>query len=137
MVVLRNFAVVLQSFFPSGFLPGRGERDVANFKQLGSGEEQHVRRIVIQRIHQTAFVEDDDSKSDFLCFDGAGEAGRPGANYQHVRALLRMRANFGLGQSFNVFGSEKVRHGAGQKPMILARWRLSRGRLGSSIRSHE
>ena len=108
--MLRYFAVILQRFFAGGFLPCRSERDFTNFQQFGSGKKQHVGRIVIERIHQAALVEDDDLKSNLLRFDGAGEAGRPGSDYEHIRALLGMRVNFGPGQSFNVFGGEKIGH---------------------------
>src|SRR5208283_6109881 len=48
MVMLRNFAVVLQSLFASGLLPRGGERNIADFEQLGGSEKQNAGRIVIE-----------------------------------------------------------------------------------------
>ena len=109
--MFRNLAVVLQSLFASGLLPRGGERNIADFEQLGSGEKQHAGRIVIERIHQTTLVEDDDPEPDLLRFNRAGEAGGSGPDDQHVGARLGMRTGFSFRQSFKIFRGKKVRHG--------------------------
>ena len=62
-------------------------------------------------IHQTAFVEDDDSEADLLRFDGAGQASRAGSDHQYIGARLGMRTKLGLGLNFNFGGGEKIGHG--------------------------
>ncbi len=63
-----------------------------------------------QRIHQAALVDDNDAKPGLLRFDGASQASGPGTDDHDVGAHLRMRLNFGLGQSFNGIGGKKLGH---------------------------
>ena len=109
-VMLGDLAVVLESLLARGLLVRRGEWDLANFKQLGRGKKNHSCGVVKKRIHQAALVEHDDVKPEFLRFDGAGQAGRPCADHQDVGVHLGVRNSLDLGQSFDVFGGEKVGH---------------------------
>src|SRR5204863_4123018 len=83
-VMLRNFSVVLQGFGARGLLVGGGERNVADLQQLRSGEEDHVGGIVEERIDQASFINAGGTKAGALCFNRAREAGRSGADNQHI-----------------------------------------------------
>ena len=77
LVVLDALAVILQRFRASGLFGGADEGQIADFQQLGRGEENHVHGIVVQRIAQHAFIDDQRAQPRAFDFDGAGEAGGP------------------------------------------------------------
>ena len=114
VIMLGNFAVVLQSFLARGLLLGGGEGDVSDLQQLRRGEKEHALRVVIERVHQASLVEDDDSQANLLRFDGAGQACGTSADDEHIAAHLRTRLGPGLSLGFEFQGGKEVRHGVRQ-----------------------
>src|SRR6478672_484193 len=98
--MLRHVAVVLQRLGAVGLLVGCGKRNVANLQQLRRGKENHVRRIVKQRVHQAALVHHNGSKPGALRLNGTRHAGGAGANHQHVKVVA-----FVIHESFILQGS--------------------------------
>ena len=84
LVVVGDLAVVLQRLLPRGLGVGAGKRNVANFQQLGSGEEGHVGRVVVERVDHAAFVNVADAKASALGVDGTCQSGGTGADHQNV-----------------------------------------------------
>src|SRR5512146_75904 len=86
----RYLPVILKSFVARWLGICARERDAADLKQFRRGEEGHVRRIVEERIADAAFVNQNDTQTGFLRFNGAGEPGGTGSNNEQVvRILLR------------------------------------------------
>ena len=83
-VVLDGAAIVFQGLGARGLAAGDGHGQVADFHALGRGEERHVHRIVVERIAEAAFVDDERAQAGALGFDGAGEAGGAGADADDV-----------------------------------------------------
>src|SRR6185503_17922014 len=76
LVVIRYAAVVFQGLGPIGLLVQASHGNVADFEQLGSGEERHVGRVVIERIGNTALFEENHVEIATLQLDATGESGR-------------------------------------------------------------
>src|ERR1700676_582349 len=110
LIMLGDFAVILESLFTSWLLVGSSEWNVANLKQFGRREKQHARGIVKKRIYQAALVDHDHLQTKLLRLDGAGQAGRSGSNHENVSSDLRVRMCLDLGQGFGDVGSENVWH---------------------------
>ena len=98
LVVLGDFAVVLQGFEAVGLGVGGAERNIADFQQLRRGEEDHVGRIVKNRVDQASLVNADDLKAGLLRLNCARQTGRSRADYDYVRAHVRARFQLRLGQ---------------------------------------
>ena len=93
-VVFHGAAVVIECLGASG-LPCRDcHGQVADFHALGRGEERHVDWIVVERIAEAAFVDDERAHAGALGFDGAGEASGAGADADDVVGV-RHRLNLG------------------------------------------
>ena len=73
-------AVVLEGLGARRLLVHARHRDVADLQKFRSGEERHVRRIVVERVDDAALVDDDRVQTAALQFDAAGEAGGSGAD---------------------------------------------------------
>ncbi len=91
-VVFGDAPIVLQRFGAAGLFVERGHRQAADFEQLRRGEEHHVRRIVVERIHDAALFDQDRVEAALLQLDAAGQAGGPGANHDDVEAAPPLRA---------------------------------------------
>jgi hypothetical protein len=116
-----HFPVVLESLLASWFLPGRGERDIADFEKFWGGKEQHIGGIVVERIYQAAFVQNNYSKTSFLRLNRARKARGAGSDYQNIGARLRIGTAFGFRGSQHIFGTENFWHeGFDSRSMILA-----------------
>jgi hypothetical protein len=85
MIMLRDIAIVFESFLPVRFLVGGAERDVADFQQLRRSEKHHVGGIVKEGIDEAAFVHQNNGKSGALGLDGRSHSRWSGANYQNVK----------------------------------------------------
>lgn len=83
-VVLGDLAVVLEGLGAGRLLVGRGEGHVADLEQLGRGEEGHVSGVIEERVGEATLVHENDPEAVALGCDGAGEAGRAGANDEDV-----------------------------------------------------
>ena len=91
-LILRDFdsvmfggaAIVFKGFSACGLAADGGHREVADFHALGRGKKNHVGRIVIKRVAEAAFVDDQRIEAGAFGFDGAGEAGGAGADANHV-----------------------------------------------------
>ena len=83
-VMLDGAAVILQRFGARGLPRRRRHGQVADFQELGRGEENHVDGIVVERIAEAALVDDERAHAGALGFDGAGEAGGAGADADDV-----------------------------------------------------
>lgn len=83
-VVLGYLAVVLEGLGTGGLLVGRGEGHVADLEQLGRGEEGHVGGVIEERVGEATLVHENDTEAVALGCDGAGEAGRAGANDEDI-----------------------------------------------------
>ncbi len=93
-VVFDGAAVIVERLGARG-LPCRDRHgQIADFHALGRGEERHVDGIVVKRIAEAAFVDDERAHAGALGFDGAGEAGGPGADADDVVGV-RHRLNLG------------------------------------------
>ena len=101
MIVLGDFAVVLERFLARGLLPRGAEGNVADFQQLRRGKERHVGGIVIDGIDHASLVDGHDFEAGALGFDGAGQSGGPGADHDHIGTgvglALHLRARKGVG----------------------------------------
>ncbi len=84
VVVLGDFAVVLERFVAAGLLVGAGEGHVADLEQLRRGEEGHVGRVVEERVAEAALVDQHGGEAGALGFDGAGKAGGAGADDEQI-----------------------------------------------------
>ena len=83
------------------------KRDVADFQKFRSGEEHHVRRIVVNRVDHAALVDNQGRKANFLRFDGTGQPGGAGSDDQYVAAIVSARASLGSRQcGGNLFGGQ-------------------------------
>ena len=83
-VMFHGAAVVVERLGARG-LPCRDRHgQIADFHALGRGEERHVDGIVVERIAEAALVDDERAHTGALGFDGAGEAGGPGADADDV-----------------------------------------------------
>src|SRR5262249_748122 len=87
LVVVRHPAVILQRFGAHGFLVERGHGDVADFEQLGCGEEDEVGRVVVNRVDDAAFVDEDGVDTAARKLDAAGEARGSRADDDYVGGL--------------------------------------------------
>lgn len=83
-VVIGDLAVVLEGFAAVGLLIGAGEGHVADLEQLRCGEEDHVCRVVEERIAEAALIDEEGGEAGALGLDGAGEAGWACANYEEI-----------------------------------------------------
>ena len=83
--MLGHIAIVFQRLLAIGFLVRSGERDVADFQQLGRGEERHVGGIVKEGIDEAALVHQDGRKSGALGFNRGRHSRRPCADHQYVK----------------------------------------------------
>ena len=72
--------VILQRFGPVGLVVQARHRNVADLQQLRRGEEHHVGRVVIERVDDAAFLDQDRLHAALLQLDAAGEAGGSGAD---------------------------------------------------------
>jgi hypothetical protein len=75
--VVDSTPIIFQSLGTGRLTADRGHREVTDFHSLRRGEEEHVDRIVIERIAKTAFVDDQGAHPGALRFNGAGKARRP------------------------------------------------------------
>ena len=94
-VVLGDLAVILEGFVARGLLVGAGERYVADFEQFRRGKESHVGRIVEERVAEAALVDAGGAEAGALGFDGAGEAGGPGADHEDIVDFRRLSCAHG------------------------------------------
>src|SRR6478672_4426215 len=83
-VVLGDFAVVLERFITAGLLVGAGEGHVADLKQLGRGEENHVGGVVKERVAEAALVDEHGGEACALGFNGTGEAGGASSDDEQI-----------------------------------------------------
>jgi len=51
--------------------------------------------VVEERVAEASLVDDDDAETGFLCLDGAGQAGGPGADDEQVKGRLLGRGLLG------------------------------------------
>ena len=84
LIMLGDFAVVLEGLGAGGFLVRGGERQIADFEQLRRGEEGHVGRVVEERVGETAFVDENHVETFVLRVNRAGETGGAGADDENV-----------------------------------------------------
>ena len=89
-VMLDGAAVIFQGFGASGLPAGNGHGQVADFHALGRGEEKHVGRVVVERIAEAAFVDDEGAHAGALGLDGAGKAGGAGADADDVVGVVHL-----------------------------------------------
>src|ERR1700751_1709884 len=76
LIVVRHAAVIFQRLGSARLLVQRCHRNIADFKKLGSGEEDKVRRVVVNRIHHAAFIEKHGGQPALLNFDAARQPRR-------------------------------------------------------------
>ena len=91
LVVGGDLAVVLEGLVAGGLGVGAGKGNAADFEQLGGGEEGHVGGVVEEGVAEAALVDEDGAEAGFLGFDGAGQAGGPGADDEQVEGGLLER----------------------------------------------
>src|SRR5689334_13528552 len=109
MKMLGDVSVIFQRFLASRLLVGGGEWNIADLKQFRRGEENHIRRIVVDGIYKTPFLNDERLKSQPLYFNRTGQAGGSSAHDQHISpgfgAGMRLLASQGVRNLFEVHGS--------------------------------
>ncbi len=86
LVQVRNPPVILQRFAANRLLVERGHRNVADFQQLGRGEEHHVGGVVVERVHHAALIDQKRPQAAPLQLDAAGQSGGAGAHHDGVVA---------------------------------------------------
>src|SRR6478672_11362541 len=69
--MIGNAPVVLQTLSAPWLLVQRSHRDVADLEEFGCREKHEIDRVVIDRVDDTAFVEEDDIQPAPLQFDAA------------------------------------------------------------------
>jgi len=75
LIVLSRLAVILECFDASRLLCRTDQRQIADFEQLRGGKENHVHRIVIERVAEATFVDDQRAHSGALGLYRTGQAG--------------------------------------------------------------
>ncbi len=83
-VVFGGAAIVFEGFGARGLAAESGHGEIADFHAFGRGEENHVGWIVIERVAEAAFVDDERAEIGAFGFDGAGESGGAGADANDV-----------------------------------------------------
>src|SRR5207244_12857872 len=91
VIVLRNFAVILERLFACGLLARSAEWDVADLQQLRRSKERHVRWIVIDGVDHAALVNRNHFESRALSFDSTGQPCWASANDDDIGARVRTR----------------------------------------------
>src|SRR5438034_11125358 len=91
VIVLRNFAVILERLFACGLLAGSAEWNIADLQQLRRSKERHVRWIVIDGVDHAALVNRNHFESRALSFDSTGQPGWASANDDDIGARVRTR----------------------------------------------
>ncbi len=76
LIMLRRLAVVLERLQPGRLLRRTHQRQVANFKQFRSREEDHVDRVVEERIAKATLVDHQGPHPRSARLDRRGEPGR-------------------------------------------------------------
>ena len=80
--------VIIQGVFAQGLVVAGGEGIIANFEQLGRGEELHVSGVADQGIDQRALFYQGHAQAPALGFEGAGKANRAGTNNENVEHII-------------------------------------------------
>ena len=101
-VVLDGAAIVFQGLGAGGLASRGGHGEVANLHALGRGEEEHVGRIVVERVAEASLVDDQGAQAGALDLNGAGEAGRAGADADDVVDWLRLGGHDARSQTARV-----------------------------------
>jgi hypothetical protein len=65
--------VVFQGLAANGLYIVAYEGDLSDLYPFGGREEGHVGGVIVQRIHQAAFLEDEVGQAGLLCFQPAGD----------------------------------------------------------------
>ena len=84
LVVIGDAAVIFERLGANGLIVQRGHGNIADFEQLGRGEEHHVVGVVVDGVDDAALVDQDRAHAAPLEFDAAGEAGGSGADDDDV-----------------------------------------------------
>ena len=91
LVIGSDLAIVFERLIPRRFGVGAGEGNAADFQQLGSGKERHVRGIVKDGVANAALVDQHHAKASLLCLDGGSQPGRPCSHYQEIEGSFLPR----------------------------------------------
>src|SRR4051794_14507074 len=86
-IMVGHPAIVLQSFGPAGLFIERRHRNIADLEQFGRSEENEVDGIVINRINDAAFIEEDGLEAALLQLYTASKTGGPRSNDRYVETL--------------------------------------------------
>src|SRR5262245_26592338 len=93
-VGIDDAAIIFQSLDAYRFFALADERKVADFEQLGRGEENQLRRVVVERIDDAAFFERQATEPRPLSLDRAGQATGPSADDDDVERFNLSRHLF-------------------------------------------
>lgn len=111
-VMFDGAAIVFQRLDARGLASGDGHGQVANFHALGRGEKGHVDRIVEERVAKAALIDHQRAHARALGFDGAGEAGRAGADADDVVVVSHRASLLSLPRRFQPGPWRFERHGS-------------------------
>lgn len=90
-VVFGGAAIIFEGFGARGFAAEGSHREIADLHAFGSGEENHIGWIVIERVAEAAFVDDERTKAGAFGFDGASESSGAGADADEVVRWMGVR----------------------------------------------
>lgn len=91
-VMLSGAAIVFEGFGARGLAALRGHGEIADFHAFRRGEEIHVGGIVVERIAEATFVDDERAQARAFGFDGAGESCGAGTDADDVVGGVGMRS---------------------------------------------
>ena len=87
-VMIRDATVVLERLCADRLFAQAGHRDVADLKQLWGGEEYHVCRIVVDRVDNTALLDQHGLEAALLQLNATSESRRSRPDHQGIEQNL-------------------------------------------------
>ncbi len=90
LVVIGDATVIFEGFRTHRLVVQRGHGDIADFQQLGRGEEHHVVGVVIDGVDDAALIDQDGANAALFKLDAAGEARWTRANDDNVDDVARI-----------------------------------------------
>src|SRR5215212_8679543 len=83
-------SVILQSLRACWLGSNRNKRYSSNLQSFRSGEEGHVQRIIIQRVNQCSFFNDQIVQACFFRFYTAGKSYGSAANNKNIQYFIHL-----------------------------------------------
>ncbi len=86
-IMLRAFAVILERLSAGGLLRRTRKWKIPDFEQFRRREEDHIDRIVVERIAQAAFVDHQRAQARAFRLDGASQACRARSDANQIKGV--------------------------------------------------